>query len=152
MTIIGAHHTSYTVKDIQVSLAFYRDLLGFEVVNERPQVTNSYFRAIIGYPDAVVYAILMRIPGSDHHLELFQYLQPVGTPQDLEPKNPGSSHIAYKVDDLQAMYPTLKEANVNLISEPIYLDEGPNEGGWALYMRDPDGIVIELFQLPPGIN
>jgi len=29
------------------------------------------------------------------------------------------------------------------------LDEGPNQGGFALYMLDPDGITIELFQRAP---
>jgi catechol 2,3-dioxygenase-like lactoylglutathione lyase family enzyme len=149
MGIIGADHTSYTVSDMARSLAFYRDLLGFEIVHERPAVINNYFRAIIGLPDAVIHAVLLRIPGSTHCLELFEYKHPRGTPQDLKPNNPGSSHIAYYVDDLRAMYPRLREAGVEFFSEPVYLDEGPNKGGWALYMKDPNGIIIELFQSPP---
>ena len=148
MGIIGADHTCFTVIDMQKTLAFYRDLLGFEVVNERPEVTNSYFRKIVGFPDSVVYAVDLKIPGTEHHLELFQYKHPQGTPQNLTPNNPGSSHIAYLVDDLQAFYPKLKAAGVEFISEPIYLDEGPNTGGWGLYIKDPNGIVIELFQAP----
>jgi len=149
MGVIGAHHTCYTVKEMGRSLAFYKDLLGFEIVHERPAVTSEYFRAIIGFPDAVVHAILLTIPGTDHHLELFQYKHPVGVAQDLTPNNPGSSHIAYAIDDLRALYKTLKEAGVeDFISDPIYLNEGPNKGGWALYLKDPDGIPMELFQLP----
>lgn len=146
MAIISAHHTCYTVKDMQKSLAFYRDLLGFEVVNERPAVTNQYFRDIIGFPDAVVYAVLLQIPNTVHLLELFEYIHPKGDPQNLTPNNPGSSHIAYLVDDLRAMYPKLKDAGVEFISEPVELNEGPNQGGWALYMKDPNGIIIELFE------
>lgn len=149
MGIIGADHTSYTVSDMSRSLPFYRDLLGFELVHERPAVTADYFRKIIGFPDAVVHAVLLRIPGTTHCLELFEYKQPRGVRQNLTPNNPGSSHIAYYVDDLVAMFLLLKAAGADFISEPIYLDEGPNKGGWALYMRDPDGIVIELFQAPP---
>jgi catechol 2,3-dioxygenase-like lactoylglutathione lyase family enzyme len=89
---------------------------------------------------------MLKIPGTTHYLELFEYKQPRGTAQDLTPNNPGSSHLAYLVDDLRAMYPRLKDAGVEFISEPIYLDEGPNTGGWALYMKDPNGIVIELFE------
>ena len=84
-----------------------------------------------------------------HHLELFQYKHPVGTSQDLTPNNPGSSHIAYYVDDLRTLYDELKHAGVTgFVSPPIYLDQGPNEGGWSLYMTDPDGIPLELFQPP----
>jgi catechol 2,3-dioxygenase-like lactoylglutathione lyase family enzyme len=146
MGIIGADHTSYTVSDMKRSLAFYRDILGFEIIHERPEVTSNYFRKIVGFPDGVIHAVYMRIPGTTHCLELFEYKHPRGTPQNLTPNNPGSSHISYLVDDLQAMYPKLRAAGVQFISEPIYLDEGPNKGGWGLYMKDPDGIIIELFQ------
>lgn len=149
MGIVGAHHTCFTVKDMKRSLAFYRDTLGFELVNERPEVTNNYFREIIGFPDAVVYAVLLRIPSTSHYLELFEYKHPRGVAQDLTPNNPGSSHLAYLVDDLRALYEQIKrEPDIEFISAPIYLDEGPNTGGWALYMKDPSGIVIELFELP----
>ena len=150
MGITGAHHTCYTVKEMTRSLAFYKELLGFEIVHERPAVTTEYFRAIIGFPDGVVHAVLLSIPGTDHHLELFQYKIPAGVSQDLSPNNPGSSHIAYFVDDLEALYKKLKGAGVEgFVSEPVYLDQGPNKGGWALYLMDPDGIPLELFQ-PPG--
>jgi catechol 2,3-dioxygenase-like lactoylglutathione lyase family enzyme len=148
MPITGAHHTSYTIGDMERSLAFYRDLLGFEFVHERPEVTESYFRTIVGIPDCVVHAVLMKIPGTDHHLELFEYKHPRGIAQDLKPNNPGSSHIAYFVDDLKALYTRLNAAGVSFVTEPVYLDLGPNKGGWSLYARDPDGILIELFQTP----
>jgi catechol 2,3-dioxygenase-like lactoylglutathione lyase family enzyme len=146
MAIVGAHHTSFTVSDAERSIKFYRDVLGFELVVNRPEVTLDYFRAIIGFPDAIVYNAMLRIPGTNHLLELNGYKHPQGMTQDLTPNNPGSSHICYFVDDLRAMYPRLKEAGVEFISEPIYLDQGPNAGGWALYMKDPDGIVIELME------
>lgn len=148
MPVIGAHHTSFSVIDMRETLAFYCDLLGFEIVNERPAVTEAYFREIVGFPDAVVYAVLLRIPGTDHLLELLEYKHPRGIPQDLRPNNPGSGHIAYVVDDLLAMYPELQEAGVEFVSAPVALDAGPNSGGWALYLKDPNGIIIELFQ--PG--
>jgi len=153
MPVIGADHTSYTVKDMKRSLAFYRDLLGFELINERPQVTNNYFRAIVGLPDSVVHAAELRIPGTSHRLELFEYKYPAGTPQDLTPNNPGSSHVCYLVDDLRALYATVQPQaeryGVQFVSEPVYLDEGPNLGGWSLYMKDPNGILIELFERAP---
>lgn len=148
MAITNTHHTSFSVIDMRETLAFYCDLLGFEIVNERPAVTEAYFRAIIGIPDAVVHAVLLRIPGADHMLELLEYKHPRGVPQDLRPNNPGSSHLAYLVDDLSAMYSELQEAGVEFVSGPVALDAGPNSGGWALYLKDPNGIIIELFQ--PG--
>jgi catechol 2,3-dioxygenase-like lactoylglutathione lyase family enzyme len=153
MGITGAHHTSYTVADIKRSLVFYRDLLGFDLIQERPEVTADYFRAIVGLPDCVVYAVLMKIPGTSHHLELFEYIHPRADALAMRPNAPGSSHIAYHVDDLNGLYHRLKDAGVDtFVSSPVYLDKGPNAGGWAVYLRDPDGIYIELFQPPPVKN
>ena len=148
MPITGAHHTSYTVIDMRTTLKFYRDMLGFKVVNERPEVTNNYFRKIIGFPDAVVHAVLLEIPGTDHLLELLEYKIPKGNPQDLTPNNPGSSHICYIVDDLKTIYSRLVDNGVEFISPPVYLDEGPNIGGWSLYFKDPNGIVVEMMEPP----
>jgi catechol 2,3-dioxygenase-like lactoylglutathione lyase family enzyme len=147
MAVVGAHHTSYTVSDLNKTLPFYRDLMGFEVVHERPEIVLEYWRAVVGFPDAVARDAVLRIPGTTHFLELIEYKNPRGVAQNVMPNNPGSSHVCYLVDDLQAMHARLKEAGVQFISkEPIYLDQGPNKGGWSLYMKDPDGIVIELFQ------
>ena len=146
MKITGADHTSYTVSNLERSLAFYRDLLGFEVLHIRPQITNRYFRDIVGYPDGVIKGAFLAIPGTDHRLELFEYVHPRGTPLDTRNNNPGSSHMAFYVDDLVALYEDLKTKGVQFRSPPVYMDEGPNAGGWAVYMLDPDGITIELFQ------
>lgn len=149
MAIIGALHTGYTVRDMAASLAFYRDLLGFRLISERPEITASFFRDIVGMPDAVVHAVLLEIPGTSHTLELFQYKQPQGTPQTLTPTcNPGSAHLCYQVDNLDAMYAQLKAAGCEFISAPRYIDSGPSAGAWALYMKDPNGAPIELQQRP----
>jgi catechol 2,3-dioxygenase-like lactoylglutathione lyase family enzyme len=148
--IIGTNHASFTVSDLSRTVAFYRDLLGFEVLRERPEIIHSYWRAEVGFPDAISRDAYLRIPGSDLCLELIEYQHPRGSPQNLTPNNPGSSHICYNVDDIQALFAKLKAAHVQFISEPTYLDAGPNKGGWALYMRDPDGIVVELFQPRPA--
>lgn len=152
MNVVGAEHTCYTVTDLEKARLFYCDLLGFEVAHARPRITNRYFRDIIGIPDAIVRDLYLRIPGSDHYLELFVYEHPAGAPMDNRPQNPGSSHVAYVVDDLRALYRRLKTQDLvelEFISEPVFLDEGPNRGGWALYLRDPNGIILELFEKAP---
>jgi catechol 2,3-dioxygenase-like lactoylglutathione lyase family enzyme len=146
MKIIGAEHTSFTVSNLERSLAFYHDLLGFEILHLRPQITNKYFRDIVGFPDGLIKGAFLAIPGTEHRLELFEYVHPRGTPLDTHNNNPGSAHIALLVDDLVPMYEELKAKGVPFRSPPIYLDEGPNVGGWSVYMLDPDGITIELFQ------
>lgn len=149
MAVVGVEHTSYTVSDLSRTVDFYHRLLGFEIVFQRPEITHTYWRSVVGFPDAVARDTYLRVPGSNHYIELIEYRHPRGKPQDVTPNNPGSSHVCYVVDDVPAMFERLKAEGVTFISEPVFLDAGPNKGAWALYMRDPDGIVIELFQRPP---
>jgi catechol 2,3-dioxygenase-like lactoylglutathione lyase family enzyme len=147
MKIISADHTSYTVADIERSLAFYVGLLGCEVLWQR-EITEKYFCDIVCGCECRVLAAHLQIPGSDHHLELFQYLQPEGEKADVRPFNTGSSHISFVVEDLQAAYEELRSQGVKFRSPPVLITAGANRGGWGVYMEDPDGIIMELFQRP----
>jgi catechol 2,3-dioxygenase-like lactoylglutathione lyase family enzyme len=146
--VVGAHHTSFTVADIDRSIAFFRDQLGFELQYTR-QVRDEYFARIVGIPDCVVLAALLRIPGTTHHVELFEYQVPRGVVYNPQPCDPGSSHLSLLVDDLPALYDRLCAAGVEFVSRPVLVDAGPNCGGCGVYLRDPNGILIELFQPPP---
>ena len=73
------HHTGFTVGDLDRSLAFYRDLLGLEVVATQEK-QGGYLGAIVGYPDAHVRMAHLRAPGGEHVVELFEYLAPEGDP------------------------------------------------------------------------
>ena len=144
----GLHHTCYTVSDLDRSVAFYRDLLGCEVLVEQEK-EGGYLAAIVGYPDAHVRMAHLRVPGAEHVIELFEYLTPAGTRADVEPRNVGASHLCFLVDDLPALYEQLREKGVDsFVSPPVEVDTGVNKGGYALYLRDPDGISVELFQPP----
>ena len=144
----GLHHTCYTVSDLDRSVAFYRDLLGCEVLAEQEK-EGGYLAAIVGYPDAHVRMAHLRVPGAEHVIELFEYLTPASTRADVEPRNVGASHLCFLVDDLPALYEQLREKGVNsFVSPPVEVDTGVNKGGYALYLRDPDGISVELFQPP----
>jgi lactoylglutathione lyase len=148
-TVVGLHHTGYTVRDLERSLHFYQDLLGCEVV-ARQEKQGGYLAAIVGYPDAHVRMAHLRAPVSGHIIELFQYVSPApDLPSGpLEPRNVGTSHVCFVVSDLASVYERLLAAGVEFFSEPVAIDTGVNAGGRSLYLRDPDGIPMELFQLP----
>jgi catechol 2,3-dioxygenase-like lactoylglutathione lyase family enzyme len=144
--IVGVHHTSFTVADLEPSVAFFRDALGFELLYMR-EIRDDYFGRIVGLPGCVVKAALLRLPGSEHHLELFQYLKPRGEPCRPRPCDPGSTHLSLLADDVPGLVATLRERGVSM-DEPVMITAGPNRGGYGVYLRDPNGILIELFQPP----
>jgi catechol 2,3-dioxygenase-like lactoylglutathione lyase family enzyme len=149
MTVVGSHHTAYQVADLGRSLAFYRDLFGFEVVWERIN-REEYVRRIVGYPDAELHQALLRFPGSDHHLELIDYRGVERTPVDTSPPNPGTAHMCLLVTDLRGFYDDLRAKGVDAVGEPVLVTSGPNEGRLAVYMIDPDGFRLELLEVEDG--
>ena len=148
MKVKGANHTSYTVSDLERSKAFYCDILGCELIWER-EIEEQYFRDIVVFSDCVVKAAFLRIPGSDHQLELFEYVHPRGDKQDMNTNNPGNSHMAFVVDDLEEFCEELKAKGVTFKSEPVYIDYGRSKGASAVYIVDPDGITMELVEPAP---
>jgi lactoylglutathione lyase len=151
MKPIGLHHTSYTVSNLDHSLHFYVELLGCEVLWQR-EIREAYFGAIVGFPGCVVKAAHLRIPGSDHILELFEYLSPHDDPVEMGTNQPGSSHLCFIVQDLPAYYQELQAKGATFRSEPITIDAGTNRGARCLYLLDPDGIAIELLQRAEGVS
>src|SRR5262245_12690319 len=122
--ITGAHHTSFTVADLDKSLTFFRDLLGLEVVVRR-DVHDEYFGRIVGPPGCAVEAAMLKLPGG-HCVELFEYVEPRGQSVAPRPCDPGSSHLALLVQDLPALYDRLKAQGLEFGSPPVTIDAGPN--------------------------
>lgn len=139
------HHTGLAVSDLERSLHFYRDVLGFELAfawNPR----EEYIRTLIGYPKADVHAAILRMPGSDLFLELQEIRDVDGRSVDTGTANPGVAHLAFYVDDCDGLYADLTAKGVSAVSEPVTPTIGPNKGGRAVYMLDPDGVRLEFVQ------
>jgi catechol 2,3-dioxygenase-like lactoylglutathione lyase family enzyme len=154
MKVAEVFHTGLTVSDLDRSIAFYRDLLGLELVTQWDSA-QPYLRTIVGYPDAELRIALLRVPSSStgvsgHHVELLQYRSPRGTRGDAGTYIPGNAHIAFMVEDLDAAYAELSAKGVRFKSAPVEINHGRNRGGKAVYLFDPDDITLEFIQPAPG--
>jgi lactoylglutathione lyase len=153
MSMIAAFsHFAFTVSDIERSVAWYRDVLGLELVVRQRQ-DNEYTRAMVGIPGAVLEVAEFRTsrssPGAPGvMLELIEYVTPKGVELDLRTQNVGVAHLSFEVDDIHAEYERLKHAGVVFANLPVSITAGVNNGGYGCYFRDPDGITLELFQPP----
>lgn len=136
------------MRDLDRSLAFYRDLLGMDVLFEQEK-KGGYLARIVGYEDAHVRMAHLAFPAGGHRLELFQYLQPEPRGHPGEPRDVGITHVCLLVDDLGPLHGRLRDAGAEFYSDPIQVDTGVNAGGTGVYLHDPDGITLELFQPPP---
>jgi catechol 2,3-dioxygenase-like lactoylglutathione lyase family enzyme len=154
MRIGEVFHTGLSVSDLDRSIAFYRDVLGLELVTQWDSA-QPYLRRVVGFPDAELRIALLRVPRatpgtSGHHVELLEYRMPRGARGDTRTCNPGNAHIAFAVDDLDAAYTELRAKGVRFKSAPVEITHGRNTGAKAVYLLDPDDITLELVQPAPG--
>lgn len=125
MKINYVQHIAVNAKDIDASVAFYRDILGFR---EQKRVT-------MGDNDLVYLSI-----NENSEMELFSQRNGT-TPNTTEETDAGLRHIAFDVDDLDAWDAYLKEKKVLFTLDPLDM---PELGKRGLLILDPDGTVVEL--------
>lgn len=143
--ILRPHHMGIQVADLERSVAFYRDVLGFKVVFQwNPQA--EYIRTITGYPEADIHAAILELPDNDLKLEILEYRNVEKAPVDTRTANPGTAHMAFFTDDCDALFAELVERGTKYVNPPVTPTIGPNKGGRAVYMIDPDGIRVEFIQ------
>ena len=144
--IIAADHTGFTVSNLERSLAFWRDVLGFEL-SHRPHQTGDLASEITGVPGAEISIAVLK--GYGHKIELLQYLAPPDCKHvDVRPCDVGFVHVAFTVDDLDAVLNKIASSGWKAAGKPQTLHSGPNAGKRVVYVRDPDGTTIEFMQLP----
>ena len=142
--ITGFNHTSFTVADLDRTVRFWTEALGFRAasVSER---TGDWQGRLTGVPGARLR--IAHLYGYGHHMEFIQYLDGAASGPRIEPNRPGAAPVCLEVPDI-GMVGQLLEAGAAAQGEIIEITSGPVGGGRAAYVRDPGGILIELYE--PG--
>jgi catechol 2,3-dioxygenase-like lactoylglutathione lyase family enzyme len=124
----GLHHTALLCSDVERTVRFYQDVLGFpltEIVENRDYAGSSHFFFDIGNGNLLAF---FDLPG----LDLGEYVEVLG----------GLHHLAISVDPDRwgALRERLDAAGVDY----------EVESGTSIYFRDPDGARLELIADPLG--
>ena len=142
--VLGTNHTSFTVSNLDRTLAFFRECLGFELVSKAPRDPALVSR-ITGVEGADTMIAFLKAPG--HTLELIEYRAPASKGAvTARPCDTGFAHVAFNVDDVAAAVAAAARHEVKPIAPPVTIDQGPNKGRKVVYLRDWDGITIEFIE------
>ncbi|HEY3601972.1 MAG TPA: VOC family protein, partial [Chthoniobacterales bacterium] len=106
--ILAADHTGITVSNLERSLTFWRDVLGFEL-SHRPHQTGKLASEITGVRGAEISIAVLK--GYGHKIELLEYSAPVDR-KHFVPRacDVGSAHVALVVDNLDAVLQRVAES------------------------------------------
>jgi catechol 2,3-dioxygenase-like lactoylglutathione lyase family enzyme len=144
-TVQGVHHVGITVRDIERSFAWYSRMFGLEPgpVNHGagPELERG-----VQVPGAELSFAMIRI--GNVNVEFLQYHQPEGRDWDRTNGDVGSAHICLEVDDMAAAYAELEGRGAVFNGPPVTLTDGDLAGSQWAYLRDPDGIQLEIWQHP----
>jgi catechol 2,3-dioxygenase-like lactoylglutathione lyase family enzyme len=141
--IDGIHHTSFTVSNMERSVAFYRDILGLRVVWDSAaagvEFKGPVADRVTGCPGTELRIVFLA--AGENRIELIEYT-PRGKPlADNKASDTGSAHTCFKTENIQELYDTLVANKVRLHCAPQQLDTAQ-----VIYFRDPDGIILEAAQ------
>lgn len=146
MSVTGFFHAGITVKDMDAALAFYRDGLGLEVAFDGLSAIK-YARRIWNLDPEQVKVVFLKVPGTDVFIELFEFQGIERHPASARPADYGAGHVCLFVEDLDGLYARLTELGYrSRAGEVVTIEEGPHAGSKVVYMLDPDGYHVELYQ------
>lgn len=152
---IDLRRTTLVVRNVEASLAFYRDALGMEVIYDKAIRTP---RDAETDEAADIARRLVFLRANDDYIGiigLLQYVKPAkqAMHQGLEPFTPGSIVLLFNTDDLASRFDVARRVKgVRVLSEPERVTYPSYDGKGVIpvmvsVLTDPDGFVIELNQL-----
>ncbi len=121
-------HTRMRVSNIDETIAFYRDVLGLELVERKTSPRGSHLA-------------FLAVPNSEELIELcsFSASGPVKVQEDLV-------HLAFEVDNLDQTIAALNAKQVKITDGPTRTSSGSR----FIFIDAPDGYEVELIERPPG--
>jgi catechol 2,3-dioxygenase-like lactoylglutathione lyase family enzyme len=143
MEIIGMHHLGLTVSNLERSLAFYQQMFGLEPEFVTTGEGDDLSRAV-GVPAAKLTFAFLRL--GNGVVELLEYDNDRRPAYELRNCDVGAPHLCFDVADIQVAYQELLAKGANFYSEPVLVADGPLAGCSFAYLRDPDGLTLEIFQ------
>jgi methylmalonyl-CoA/ethylmalonyl-CoA epimerase len=123
-------HVGVAVPDLDVALAFYRDVLG--LVPHPPETTDG--------------ATIVSLPFGESEVELLAPLDPAGPiARFLERRGPGIHHICYRVPDLDRALDACKKAGYRLVDQSPRIGAGGRRIAFV-HPKATAGILLELTE------
>ncbi len=140
----------HVVADINPSIVFYRDGVGFDLISGPVPLENSALLNHLqnDYPEASGQVAIFNIPGSEMDFQLISFSGVEGNAFSQRLYDPGVTRFSISVRDIDAAFAAVSEFDIivdTIGGGPVYTQR-PRNDTRAIMMRDPDGFVFEFVQ------
>jgi catechol 2,3-dioxygenase-like lactoylglutathione lyase family enzyme len=146
LTVYGFNHTAFVVVDLDRTIGFFQDLLGFELASRAPRDPQA-IEGMTGIKGVDIEVAYLR--GFGQWIELIRYLAPADRGQAL-PRvfQDGAGHVAFDIADIDAAVAAADGYGLTPVGEIVTIDQGPNKGRKVVYLQSDDGLSIEFIEVP----
>jgi catechol 2,3-dioxygenase-like lactoylglutathione lyase family enzyme len=159
------HHFGITVRDIERSFAFYTEVAGMSVWNQEqaldvkaPQQRESHTTPAMEFmvfhsdeldtltdnPGARIKYVMLESADKSVVFQLTEYVDKAGPPCDVAHNSPGSPHLSFFVDDVDATLASVRaRADTGRTSEVVQITPSMR----SFYVDDPDSVPVEFIEV-----
>lgn len=149
--ITGFHHVSYTVADLDRTLSFYHDLLGFRLRSRAVYEWDEVYGASVLGNEAAqgikVEIAVMDLNG--FRVEFSHWLTPKTVQYPANPSVSGSTHLALSVKDIGEVRERLEARGIVFGCQVETFLEADRRPWRYCFFWDPDSIIVELIEEMP---
>ncbi|HEY8083146.1 MAG TPA: VOC family protein [Solirubrobacterales bacterium] len=142
MTIQRMEHVGIVVDDLAAATEFFVEL-GLELQGETP-VEGRWVDRIVGLDGVRAEIAMLQTPDGNGRVELAKFHSPStqGGDRDAPANTPGIRHIAFAVEDIDAVVAGLRARGTELVGELERYEDSYR----LCYVRGPEGIIVELAE------
>jgi catechol 2,3-dioxygenase-like lactoylglutathione lyase family enzyme len=145
--VTGFNHSGFVVKDLAKEVAFYRDVIGLEVLRELDSGPEASRHT--GIPNARRKLVFMGKRGDGHQLELVQFIEPSSHEGHVRNNVLGAAHVCFNVKGLDKQYDVMKSKGMRFLT-PLVVRQAPSGGAIRIcYGQDPEGNWLEFIENVP---
>ena len=152
MTVSALVRAAIFVEDLEVSKAFYKDVLGFEDVYFEDDLKDDTVAALLGMPTSLeTRACILKKPGPIiGMIGLFELTNP--KPEPVQRRDDGASlrdvWLVFYADDLDPIVERLDSGGHRITCLPKDLKIPGASGQREMTCADPNGVMINLIERP----
>jgi catechol 2,3-dioxygenase-like lactoylglutathione lyase family enzyme/predicted enzyme related to lactoylglutathione lyase len=138
-----------TAANLDATRKFYHDMLGFDLTAPTALSGDKAILDMVGAPSGAEYRQMAGdVPGTNAHVEFYEYKGLPRTPFHLRVPNPGAPTLVLRVNDLDGILKRLRAINTQIVSahgEPVQFSPTIRK----IFVVDPNGVNLELYESKP---
>src|ERR1700730_13344066 len=153
-TVVGFMHAIHASNEVEKTLAFYTGIFG--IAGQVRQFPNNAVPILTNSPGVSLRVAMTQLPGNGYgfNFELTQFSNVERHPAQPQISDPGAPHMKILVRDIEPVVAAVRKRTAPIVtrSGERHHVTTPLGDVKAIFVRDPDGYIVEAIQAPAAAD